>query len=153
MAVQMASCCGPIPGDALVGHMRKDLGLVVHQAECLHAERARRADPERWLDLQWAEDASGTYSAYIDVRVQNERGVLGRVAAAISEAESNILNVHQEDEGSSLAAIRFRIQVRDRRHLAQVMRALRRIKQVKRVVRQRPGRSAQPGVAPQSEET
>ena len=144
MALQMANCCNPIPGDDIVGHMRRDMGLLVHQIECRHAQRARRADPERWIDLQWGEDLSGMYNVNLDVRVVNERGVLGRAAAAISEAESNILNVHIEDEGANVAAIHFKIQVQDRRHLARVVRSIRRIKQVARVTRVKAGRSQLP---------
>ncbi|HUN93401.1 MAG TPA: bifunctional (p)ppGpp synthetase/guanosine-3',5'-bis(diphosphate) 3'-pyrophosphohydrolase [Burkholderiaceae bacterium] len=140
MALQMANCCLPIPGDAIVGHMRRDLGLAVHQADCVHAQRARRADPERWIDLQWSAEPAGVYTVNIDVRVLNERGVLGMVAAAIAEADSNILNVHVADEGADVSAIHFKIQVRDRRHLALVVRALRRIKLVTRVTRIRPSR-------------
>ena len=135
MALQIANCCNAIPGDAIVGHMRRDLGLVVHQMECRHAQRARRADPERWIDLQWAEDLTGMYDVNLEVRVINERGVLGRAAAAIAEAESNILNVHIEDEGANATAIHFKIQVQDRRHLARVVRSIRHIKQVQRVTR------------------
>ena len=80
----------------------------------------------------------------IDAQVLNERGVLGRVAAAIAEADSNILNVHLEDEGSNLSVIHFKLQVHDRRHLAAVMRAMRRIHQVARVVRARQARPGRP---------
>jgi len=137
MAVQMANCCSPIPGDAIVGHMRKDQGLAVHQADCANAQRARRADPERWIDLQWADETSGTFAVNIDIGARNQRGVLGRIAVAIAEADSNILNVHIEDEDAEIVVIHFKIQVRDRRHLARVVRALRRIKQVSRVLRVR----------------
>jgi (p)ppGpp synthase/HD superfamily hydrolase len=67
--------------------------------------------------------------------------VLGRAAAAISESESNILNVHIEDEGADVAAIHFKIQVQDRRHLARVVRSLRHIQQVGRVSRVKSGRA------------
>jgi guanosine-3',5'-bis(diphosphate) 3'-pyrophosphohydrolase len=137
MAVQMANCCSPIPGDAIVGHMRKDQGLAVHQADCANAQRARRADPERWIDLQWADETSGTFAVNIDIGARNQRGVLGRIAVAIAEADSNILNVHIEDEDAEIVVIHFKIQVRDRQHLARVVRALRRIKQVSRVLRVR----------------
>jgi (p)ppGpp synthase/HD superfamily hydrolase len=143
MALQMANCCAPIPGDSIVGHMRKDQGLAVHQADCNFARRARRADPERWIDLQWAEEMSGTYAVSIDVNAQNVRGVLGRLAVAIAEADSNILNVHMEDTDAEEALIHFKIQVQDRRHLARLMRALRRIKQVVRVTRVRSGARSQ----------
>jgi (p)ppGpp synthase/HD superfamily hydrolase len=139
MALQMASCCCPIPGDAIVGHMRRDQGLAVHQADCANARRARRADPERWIDLQWDDEMTGLFGVNLDVSAANQRGVLGRVAIAMSEADSNILNVHLEDEGSEQALIHFKVQVRDRKHLARLIRTLRRIKEVSRVVRVRPG--------------
>lgn len=139
MALQMASCCCPIPGDAIVGHMRRDQGLAVHQADCANARRARRADPERWIDLQWDDEMTGLFGVNLDVSAANQRGVLGRVAIAMSEADSNILNVHLEDEGSEQALIHFKVQVRDRRHLARLIRTLRRIKEVSRVARVRPG--------------
>jgi (p)ppGpp synthase/HD superfamily hydrolase len=79
----------------------------------------------------------------IDVSAQNVRGVLGRLAVAIAEADSNILNVHMEDSDAEEALIHFKIQVHDRHHLARLMRALRRIKQVARVARVRGGSRAQ----------
>jgi (p)ppGpp synthase/HD superfamily hydrolase len=144
MAVQMANCCHPIPGDPIVGHIRKGQGLAVHQADCVHAQRARRADPERWMELTWARDPSTTFTVGLDVTADNERGVLGRIAVAIAEAESNILNVHVDDEDARVALIHFKVQVRDRSHLARVIRTLRRVKQVQRVTRPRPGSRAHP---------
>ncbi len=139
MALQTGNCCSPIPGDAIVGHMRRDQGLAVHQADCPVAARGRRADPERWIDLQWAEDASGPFAARLAVNAANERGTLARIAVAIAEAESNIVNVNMEDESAEQAQLNFKLQVRDRRHLARVMRMLRRVPQVSRVVRVKPG--------------
>jgi len=141
MALQMAKCCSPIPGDDIVGHMRKDQGLAVHQTDCMYAARARRADPERWVELQWADDTAGVYAVNLDVSAANERGVLGRIAVALAEADSNILSVHLEDENAEQALIHFKLQVHDRRHLARLMRIMRRIKQVSRVTRVRSGRS------------
>jgi (p)ppGpp synthase/HD superfamily hydrolase len=135
MALQMASCCCPIPGDAIVGHMRRDQGLSVHQADCASALRSRRADPERWIDLKWADDIEGAYAVNIEVSAENRRGVLGRIAIAISEVESNIVNVHLEDGSADQALIRFKVQVRNRKHLAELLRAIRRIKEVSRVIR------------------
>jgi len=139
MALQTSNCCSPIPGDAIVGHMRKDQGLAVHQADCPVAARGRRADPERWIDLQWAEDAAGSFAAKLSVNAANERGTLARIAVAIAEAESNIVNVSMDDENAEQALLNFKLQVRDRRHLARVMRMLRRVPQVSRVVRVKPG--------------
>jgi len=144
MAVQMANCCHPIPGDAIVGHIRKGQGLAVHRADCIHSQRARKADPDRWIELTWARDPATHFTVGLDVSAENERGVLGRIAVAIAEAESNILNVHVDDEDARIALIHFKVQVRDRTHLARVVRTLRRVKHVHRIARPRGGARAQP---------
>ena len=144
MAVQMANCCHPIPGDAIVGHIRKGQGLAVHRDDCIHSQRARKADPDRWIELTWARDPATHFTVGLDVSAENERGVLGRIAVAIAEAESNILNVHVDDEDARVALIHFKVQVRDRTHLARVIRTLRRVKHVHRVARPRGGSRAQP---------
>ena len=144
MAVQMANCCHPIPGDAIVGHIRKGQGLAVHRADCVHAQRACKADPDRWIELTWARDPATHFTVGLDVSAENERGVLGRIAVAIAEAESNILNVHVDDEDARIALIHFKVQVRDRTHLARVIRTLRRVKQVQLVARPRGGSRAHP---------
>ena len=144
MAVQMANCCHPIPGDAIVGHIRKGQGLAVHRADCIHSQRARKADPDRWIELTWARDPATHFTVGLDVSAENERGVLGRIAVAIAEAESNILNVHVDDEDARIALIHFKVQVRDRTHVARVIRTLRRVKQVHRVARPRGGSRTQP---------
>ncbi len=148
MAVQMAACCHPIPGDAIVGHMRKGQGLSIHQADCPHARRARRADPERWIDVQWAEERAASFAVPLDITVSDQRGALAMVAAAIAEAGSNIVGVNVNDDDHSAPVIHFMIQVRDRAHLARVIRTLRRLKPVQHLVRGRNGQrsgDAQPG--------
>jgi len=144
MAVQMANCCHPIPGDSIVGHIRKGQGLAVHRDDCAHAQRARKADPDRWIEVQWARDPATHFTVGLDVTAENARGVLGRIAVAIAEAESNILNVHVDDEDARVALIHFKVQVRDRTHLARVIRTLRRVKQVQRVSRPLGGARAHP---------
>ncbi|BAP87365.1 guanosine 3',5'-bis(diphosphate) 3'-pyrophosphohydrolase [Burkholderiales bacterium GJ-E10] len=143
MALQFANCCTPIPGDEIIGQLRRDLGLIVHQADCSVAKRARRGEPERWIELRWAQNPIGVYAVNIDVRARNERGVLGYVAVAIAESESNIASVNVDDEDANDVTIHFKIQVHDRRHLARVVRTLRHIRQVTRVARTRQSPRAQ----------
>ncbi|MEF9943452.1 MAG: RelA/SpoT family protein, partial [Burkholderiaceae bacterium] len=132
MAVQMAACCHPIPGDAIVGHMRKGQGLSIHQA-----------DSDRWIDVQWAEERAASFAVPIDITVSDERGALAMVAAAIAEAGSNIVGVNVNDDNAAAPVIHFMIQVRDRVHLARVMRTLRRLKPVEHIVRGRNGQRPQ----------
>lgn len=156
MALQFANCCTPIPGDEIIGQLRRDLGLVIHQSDCAIAARARRSEPERWIDLRWAQHPIGFYAVNIDVRAHNERGVLGYVAVAIAESESNIVSVNVDEDDVNDITIRFKIQVHDRRHLARVVRTLRHIRQATRVARTRPSSrvsdadDSSPGLSPEN---
>ena len=85
--------------------------------------------------MQWAEDVTGLYLCGIEVLVSDDRGVLGKVAAEISSAEANIVNVAMDAQSDKTATLRFSVQVRDRVHLAQVMRNLRRLSEAKRISR------------------
>jgi guanosine-3',5'-bis(diphosphate) 3'-pyrophosphohydrolase len=135
MAVQCSACCHPLPGDAVVGHMRGGHGLVVHRQECESARRARQKDAERWLDVEWGEDVRGDFRTVVEVQVRDDRGALGRVAAEIATSEANIVNVTMDEEPDRVATIRFTLQVRSRQHLAQVFRQVRRQADVTKITR------------------
>ncbi len=135
-AVQLAPCCGPLPGDAIIGGIRLGHGLVVHMAECAVAQRAQAREPERWIPVTWGRDTARHLSTRLDVTVLNERGVLGRLAAEVTEADSNIMHVTMQDEpGASTALLHLTVQVDSRKHLAQVIRAIRHVPQVQKIVR------------------
>ncbi len=137
MAVQFASCCRPIPGDAIVGSIKKGQGLVVHTAECRAIARSRHNEPEQWIDVEWDRNTSRLFQASMRVMVANQRGVLAKVASEIADAGSNIDSITMEDDRSVYAAMHFVVEVADRRHLARVMRALRRLPEVKKLTRGR----------------
>ena len=137
MAVQLASCCRPIPGDAIVGSMKKGQGLVVHAADCQSIERSRKNEPEQWIDVEWAPQTARLYQAAIKVMVANERGVLARVASEIAEAGSNIDSISMDEDRAVYTNMHFVLEVQNRSHLARVMRALRRLPDVKKLARVR----------------
>ncbi len=134
-AVTYSPCCQPLPGDEIVGHLRGGHGLFVHRADCRVALRQREKDAERWIDADWADDIAGQFRTGIEVQVRHERGVLGKVAAEIAASEANIAHVAMDEDFSEAATLRFAILVRDRVHLAQVMRNLRRLSEVARITR------------------
>lgn len=133
MAVQFAKCCRPIPGDSIVGFIKKDQGLVIHTHDC-PAISKNRGNSEHWLDVAWGKGIARHFEVSIKTMVANQRGVLARVAAAIAEAGSNIDNVAMEGDGT-YTTMSFMLQVRNRYHLAQVMRSLRRIPEVAKITR------------------
>jgi GTP diphosphokinase / guanosine-3',5'-bis(diphosphate) 3'-diphosphatase len=135
MALQFAKCCHPIPGDPIIGFLKKGHGLVIHTHDCPVA-RKTRGDPDKWLDVEWAPDTKKLFSVNIKMVVSNQRGVLAKVAAEIAETGSNIDNVSLEPgDSSAYSIIHFTIQVANRLHLAQIMRSLRRIQEVIRITR------------------
>jgi RelA/SpoT family (p)ppGpp synthetase len=137
MAVQLAACCRPIPGDAILGSMKKGQGLVVHTAECRHAARSRRVEPEQWLDVEWDRKPSRLFQAAIRVTVANQRGVLAKVASEIAEAGSNIDSISMEEDRAVYTTMLFVLEVANRSHLARVMRALHRLPEVEKLARVR----------------
>ena len=139
MAVQFAPCCRPIPGDPILGFINKDKGLIIHTHDCL-AIRKYKLDPDKWLDVEWDSDNKKLFKVNVRMVVVNERGMLAKLAAGISDVGSNIDNVNiEEPDGSQYANINFTVQVRDRVHLAELIRNLRKIPDVMRINRVKGG--------------
>jgi GTP pyrophosphokinase len=135
LAVQFAPCCRPIPGDPIIAQIKKGQGLVVHTHDC-PAIHPFHFDPEKWVDVQWDPSADRFFDVNVRLTAQNHRGVLARLAAEVSEADSNIDHIETEARASpAYTSVVFTIQVKNRMHLAHVFRKLRRIPEVVRIVR------------------
>ena len=135
--IQLAPCCLPIPGDHIIGQLKRDQGLIVHIDDCHVAKKQRNREPERWIDVMWAKDINHRFDCRIKILVRNERGILARVAAEIGESDANITHVGMdEDQEPSMALIHFTVQVEDRAHLARLIRNIRRIPEVTRLLRE-----------------
>ena len=138
-SVQLAPCCRPIPGDAIVGYLGRGEGLVVHTAECHTGKRLYERDSERWMHVEWADELTRTFETSVVALVGNGKGVLAQVASAISSAEADIRHLDMGPENATeTAELRLLLSVRDRVHLADVLRTLRRNPVVLRVSRVKP---------------
>ena len=134
MAVQFAQCCRPIPGDPIIGFIKKGQGLVIHTHDCPVARKSR-GDSEKWIDVQWSPDTDRLFDVSIRVTVLDQRGVLAKVAAAIADSGCNIANISVDEDRGVYATNHFTLQVGSRLHLSKVMRSLRRIPEVVRLAR------------------
>ncbi|MGE5492512.1 MAG: RelA/SpoT family protein [Actinomycetota bacterium] len=138
VAIQLARCCQPIPGDPIIGSIKKGHGLVIHTHDCPVIRKSKSNDPQKWIDVEWAPDEGKLFDVRIKVEVKNTRGVLAQVASAIAEAGSNIEHVAMDAHPEHLfTSLNFTIQVANRVHLAQVMRGMRHIPEVTRITRDR----------------
>ncbi len=141
MAVQFAQCCTPIPGDPILGFINKEKGLIIHTHDCATVAKFK-LDPDKWLDVEWDPDNEKLFKVNVRLVVANVRGMLAKIAAGISEAGANIDNVSVEDsDGSQYSNVNFVVQVRNRAHLADLMRNLRKIPDVVRINRVKGGNS------------
>ena len=137
MAVQLASCCRPIPGDAIVGSIKKGQGLVVHVSDCGVIGRSRKKEPDQWIDVEWDPRTTRLFQVAINVTVENQRGVLAKVASEIAAAGSNIDAISMDEDRTLFTTMHLVLEVANRQHLARVLRALRRLPDVKRISRMR----------------
>lgn len=133
LTVQFAKCCRPIPGDSIIGVIKKDSGLIIHTNQCTHIS-INQKNSENFLNVTWGKDITRTFDAEITVTAINKQGVLARVAAEIAKANSNIDDITMETE-NDYTHMRFIVQVNDRDHLSQVMYGLRHIKEVTKIRR------------------
>ena len=110
---------------------------MVHASDCASIVRSRKKEPEQWIDVEWDARTTRLFQAAINVTVENQRGVLAKVAAAIAEAGSNIDSIAMEEDRAVFTTMHFVVEVANRQHLARVMRALRRLPDVEKIVRPR----------------
>ncbi|MCK6423571.1 MAG: bifunctional (p)ppGpp synthetase/guanosine-3',5'-bis(diphosphate) 3'-pyrophosphohydrolase [Burkholderiaceae bacterium] len=137
--LRLATCCRPIPGDAIVGYLGRGEGLTVHTAECSVGRRLFERDPERWLGVEWSEHPLQAFQTAVLVLVRNGKGVLAQVAQAISGAEADIAHIDMDPAGEGeTSELELLLAVRDRQHLADVLRAVRRCPAVVKVARVKP---------------
>ena len=123
--LSFANCCHPLPGDDIIGYLSPGKGIVVHRTECPNVVELRKS-PERCVAIEWDRDVQGDYRAELRIEVINRPGVLATVAAAIAAADSNIENVEYVERDMAAATLLFTIEVKNRKHLAEVIRRVRR---------------------------
>ena len=132
--VSFAKCCLPIPGDNIIGFISAGRGIVVHSQACKNLSDFK-SKPEKWIDVEWEPDLKRDFSTYIRLMVRNKRGVLATIAAIISDLKSNILNVDIEERDGIHSSMTLTVEVKDRKHLARIMRRLKSIDMVDRIHR------------------
>jgi len=138
-SIRLANCCRPIPGDAIVGYFGRGEGLLVHTAECSQGKRLFARDSEGWLGVDWAEQPVRAFETGVSLLLRNGKGVLAEVATAVAAAEADITHIDMgEQAAAETAELKLLLAVRDRLHLAEVIRALKRSAAVLRIGRIKP---------------
>ena len=134
LVVSYARCCHPIPGDDVMGYLSAGRGVIVHRNACGNLSEFRK-QPDKWIAVNWEQDVEREFSSEIMVEVTNRPGVLAEIAARIADTGSNIEQVSVDERIEDIADLRFLILVRDRVHLANVIRGIRAMSVVNKVTR------------------
>ncbi|RMH22389.1 MAG: bifunctional (p)ppGpp synthetase/guanosine-3',5'-bis(diphosphate) 3'-pyrophosphohydrolase [Gammaproteobacteria bacterium] len=134
MAIRFAGCCQPIPGDPIRGLITSGRGIVVHTDDCKNVKAAKK-DKGAWVSVRWDEQPKREFPVTIRTYINNKRGTLATVAAAISEMEANIENVEIQQKNAKISTTEFTISVKNRQHLAQIIRHVRNLDCVRQVFR------------------
>jgi len=134
IVVNYAKCCHPIPGDPIAGIFSAGKGIVIHTHGCKNV-RDYKKHPENILELQWEDDTSGDFPVEIRVEVSNQRGVLAIIASKIAALEANIENISLDDKDHRYTDLLFLINVKNRKHLADIMRQIKLLDQVTKITR------------------
>ncbi len=143
LLVSYARCCFPIPYDPIFAFLSSGRGIVIHRENCVNVEDYRK-HPEKWLPVTWQISPDRLFSSEVRIEVANRPGVLAAVAAAIGSTETNIDRVSVEERDSDSSELVFELKVHDRKHLARIVRMLRRMPDVLRVSRSLAAHSRDP---------
>ena len=147
LLVTYAHCCYPLPGDPILAFLSTGRGIVIHRETCANVTDYRK-HPENWLPVNWQSSDGRLFFTEIRVEAANRMGLLAAVSAAISATQTNICSVNFQHEESETVSIIFMLEVRDREHLARVIRTVRRMTDVVRVVRTIAGQNRRRDIAP-----
>lgn len=133
-----AQCCQPIPGDHIIAHITPGKGLVIHNYNCLNI-RDQDKNPEKFLNVEWdqAVTANMDFQTGLRIELENRQGILSEISNAVDLAGSRIESINSEIKDEATYIIRLTVTVRDRLHLAAVMRRIKAIPNVQKIFRQR----------------
>ena len=134
MVMNYAKCCHPIPGDPVVGHISSGRGMVIHTENCNNVIDIRD-NPDKCVSVTWDPNVEGEFSVEFRVELENQRGIIATLATTITGAEANIEKISTLERDARFSIVNLSLNVKNRVHLARVMKRVRLIKAVARVTR------------------
>ena len=136
MVISYARCCKPIPGDPIIGHISAGRGIVIHTDSCKNMMELREK-PNEIMSVRWDPNVKQEFSVELRVELAQEKGVIAVLATSVTNANANIERITMMERDAQLSIVNMIVAVRDRVHLANVIKRIRTIKGITRVIRVR----------------
>jgi len=137
LVLAYARCCYPLPGDSIFGHLSAGRGIVVHRDICKNLITELRDNPDKCVALQWSKDVNREFNSELRIELVNQRGMLAEIAREVTLSEANIENISMADKDTHHAVISLNLGVKNRVHLAQIIKRIRILTGVEKVTRVR----------------
>ncbi|MCG7599696.1 bifunctional GTP diphosphokinase/guanosine-3',5'-bis pyrophosphate 3'-pyrophosphohydrolase [Halomonas sp. McH1-25] len=137
MVISFARCCHPLPGDPVVGHLSVGKGIVVHRIDCRNLEELKRDDPDKLFALEWSTEISGDFPVALRIEMETRRGLVAELASLVTDADANIERIGIEERDVRLSIVNLTLAVRDRVHLARIIKRIRNLPHVGKIHRVR----------------
>ena len=134
LLLHYARCCHPIPGDPILGHISPGKGIVIHLESCRNLKEIR-SNPEKCMSLTWSPDVRGEFAVELKVEVTPERGFIAALASRMTEKDATIERISVNEKDAFTSIVDVVLTVRDRIHLADILRRARGLKPVRRIYR------------------
>ncbi|MDR9443500.1 MAG: bifunctional (p)ppGpp synthetase/guanosine-3',5'-bis(diphosphate) 3'-pyrophosphohydrolase [Microbacteriaceae bacterium] len=131
---KIARCCTPVPGDEIMGFITRGEGVSIHRVDCKNV-KSLHDQPERIVDVSWADSARGVYLVQIQVDALDRSGLLSDVTRVLSENHVNILSASVTTRKDRVAMNKFAFEMADPSHLDHIFNQIRRIDAVYDVYR------------------
>jgi GTP diphosphokinase / guanosine-3',5'-bis(diphosphate) 3'-diphosphatase len=125
LVISYGKCCGPVPGDPIVGHMSSGKGFVVHIETCRNMAELRRRTPNEIIPARWSSNIQGEFNTALRIQVERQKGIIAEIAATITDSDAGIENIKVDERSSEISTVVVELSVRNRTHLARLMRRLR----------------------------
>lgn len=135
LLVTYAPCCRPIPDDQILAVLSPGKGILIHQSGCNNIRKLVKDEPQRVLEMKWEDNASGEFKTNIRIELINHQGTLATLTNTISSCDSNIIGLQTEEKESNIYYIDLELTTKNRKHLANIVRQIRKMPEVQSVSR------------------
>jgi guanosine-3',5'-bis(diphosphate) 3'-pyrophosphohydrolase len=127
--VRLGRCCTPVPGDQIMGFVTRGQGVSVHRTDCPNV-KALQKEPERMIDVSWAEGKPTSFTVAIQVEALDRTRLLSDVATTLSDNHVNILAATSTTGRDRIVRLRFTFELADIAHLSSVLASVKRVENV-----------------------